>query len=228
MGTITAQSIINKAAVQLTDISNIRWTRAELLGWINDGQRQIVTMNPNATSKVAVEKLDTGTRQKIPTDGWTLLEVIRSMGTDGLKPGRAIRLTSRELLDAFNPDWHSDTATTVPKHYIFDPQDITAFFVYPPNNGKGYVEFNYSPVPVDLSSESSTISINDIFETALLDYVLYRACSKDAEYAPGLALASGYLQTFMAAIGVKSETELKNSPNQQFAPKAPNNPGSQS
>jgi len=228
MGTITAQSIINKAAIQLTDIGNIRWTRAELLGWLNDGQRQIVIMSPNATNKLSTVQLDVGTRQHIPSDGWTLLEVIRFMGTDGTKPGRAVRLTSRELLDSFNPDWHADTATTVPKHYIFDGQDQTAFFVYPPNNGKGYIEVNYSPVPVDLASESSTISLNDIFETSLLDYVLYRACSKDAEYAPGLALAAGYLQTFMTSMGVKSQSELGNSPNQQFMPKDSSKPGSQS
>ncbi len=35
MGTITAQSIINKAAIQLTDIGNTRWTRAELLGYLH-------------------------------------------------------------------------------------------------------------------------------------------------------------------------------------------------
>lgn len=228
MGTITAQSIINKAAVQLTDIGNTRWTRAELLGWINDGQRQIVTMAPNATNKISTVQLVSGTRQTIPSDGWTLLEVIRSMGTDGTKPGRAIRLTSREMLDSFNPDWHSDTAATTPKHYLFDQQDQTAYFVYPPSNGKGYVQLNYSPVPADLASESSTISINDIFQTALLDYVLYRACSKDAEYAPGLALAAGYLQTFMTSMGIKGQSEIANSPNQQLGPKDPNKPGSES
>lgn len=228
MGTITAQSIINKAAIQLTDIGNTRWTRAELLGWLNDGQRQIVTMAPNATNKISTVQLVAGTRQTIPADGWTLLEVIRYMGTDGTKPGRAVRVTSRELLDSYNPDWHSDTASTVPKHYLFDQQDQTAYFVYPPNNGKGYVQINYSPVPTDLASESSTISLNDIFQTALLDYILYRACSKDAEYAPGLTLAAGYLQTFMTAMGIKSQTEIANSPNQQLGPKDPNKPGSQS
>ena len=228
MGTITAQSIINKAAIQLTDIGNTRWARAELLGWLNDGQRQIVTMAPNATNKISTVQLVAGTRQTIPADGWTLLEVIRYMGTDGTKPGRAVRVTSRELLDSYNPDWHSDTASTVPKHYLFDQQDQTAYFVYPPNNGKGYVQINYSPVPTDLASESSTISLNDIFQTALLDYILYRACSKDAEYAPGLTLAAGYLQTFMTAMGIKSQTEIANSPNQQLGPKDPNKPGSQS
>lgn len=228
MGTVTGTSIIDQAAIQLTDIGGIRWTREELLNWINLAQRQIVILSPNATNKVVVKKLDVGTRQTIPDDGWTLLEVIRYMGTDGTKPTRAIRNTSRELLDAFNPNWHGDTPETVPKHYVYDPQDQTVFFVYPPNNGKAYVQINYSPVPEDLATEEDTIKINDIFQPAILDYVLYRACSKDAEYAPGLALAGGYLQTFMATMGEKSTSELGNSPNQQFSAKNPSNPGSQS
>jgi hypothetical protein len=228
MGTITAKSIIDKASIQLLDTSNVRWTRSELLGWVSDGQKQIVIISPNATNKVSVMKLAAGTRQEIPSDGWTLLEVIRSMGTSGTKPGRAIRNTSRELIDSYNPDWHADYPTATPRHYIFDPQDQTVFFVYPPNTGAGYVQLNYSPIPSTLVSEDDVISINDIFETPLLDYVLYRANSKDAEYAPGLQLAAGYLQTFMASMGQKSTSELGNSPNQQFTPKDPSKPGSQS
>ena len=228
MGTITAQTIIDKAAIQLIDLGNDRWTREELLDWLNQAQKQIVVMSPNATNKVEVVQLESGTRQSIPSDGWTLLEVIRYMGTDGTKPGRAVRLTSRELIDSFNPNWHSDNKTATPKHYIFDPQDQTVFFVYPPNSGTGYVELNYSPVPPIITVETETISINDIFEPAILDYILYRACSKDAEYAPGVQLAGGYLQTFMAAMQIKSVSELSNNPNQQFPPKNPDKPGSQS
>lgn len=228
MGTITAKSIIDKASVQLLDPQNIRWTRSELLGWLNDGQRQIVMMAPNATNKVATVALESGTRQNIPEDGWTLIEVIRYMGTDGQKAGRAVRLASREMLDAYNPNWHNDMPTSTPKHYIFDQQDQTVFYVYPPNNGKGYVQLNYSPVPSDLPNENTAISINDIFQTCLLDYVLYRANSKDAEYAPGLQLAGGYLQTFMAAMQAKTGAEIANSPNQQFGPNVPTVPGAES
>jgi hypothetical protein len=101
MGTITAQSIINKAAIQLTDVGNTRWSRAELLDWLNQGQKQIVVMSPSATNKVSTVQLVAGTRQNIPSDGWTLLELIRYMGTNGSTPGRAIRVTSRELIDSF-------------------------------------------------------------------------------------------------------------------------------
>jgi hypothetical protein len=228
MGTITAQSIINKASTLLLDTSNVRWSRAELLGWLNDGQRQIVTMAPSATNKVATMRLVAGTRQNIPSDGWTLLNVIRYMGTDGTRPGRAVRVTSQQLLDSYNPNWHSSTPSVVPQSYVFDQQDMTAFYVYPPNTGNGYVQLNYSPEPADLTSESQPIVVRDIFQTALLDYILYRACSKDAEYAPGLQLAAGYLQTFNLAMGVKQDAELKNSPNQSLQPRNPMMPGTES
>lgn len=225
MGTITAQSIINQAATQLLDNSNIRWTRAELLSWVNLGQKQIVIMSPNATNKVAVYQLVSGTRQSIPSDGWTLLDVIRNMGTDGTKPGRAVRQVSEDLLDNFNPNWHSALPATVAQNVIFDQQDQTVFYVYPPNNGRGYVQVNYSPVPVPITAESQTIGISDIFEPVLVDYVLYRACSKDAEYAPGLQLAAGYLQTFMTSMQAKTNSELANSPNQKLVPYSTTVPG---
>lgn len=228
MSTITAQSIISKASTLLLDAGNTRWTKAELLGWINDAQRQIVLLQPNATNKVSTIKLAAGTRQSIPSDGWTLLNVVRYMGTDGLRAGRAVRLVSQQVMDAYTPNWHAATPSVVPQSYIFDQQDQTAFYVYPPNTGNGYVQINYSPEPVDLTLETQVIGVRDIFQTAILDYVMYRACSKDAEYAPGLALASGYLQTFMATMGIKSDTEIKNSPNQNLQPRNPSTPGTES
>jgi len=226
MGTITAKSIIDKASTQLLDPNNVRWTRTELLGWVNDAQRQITVMSPNATNKVAVIQLVAGTRQSIPSDGWTLLDIIRYMGTTGTTPGRVPRIISQQVLNDFNPNWHSVTPATVPLNFLYDQQDQTVFYVYPPSNGKGYLQINYSPIPSDLSSENSTISVNDIFQTSILDYILYRANSKDAEYAAGLTLASGYLQTFMATMQAKSDQELKNSPNQQLDGLNPNVAGS--
>jgi hypothetical protein len=225
MGTLTAKYFIDKASIQLLDQGNTRWTRAELLGWVNDAQRQITVMSPNATNKVAVVKLDPGTRQNIPADGWTLLDIIRYMGTTGTTPGRVPRIISQQILNDFNPNWHAATPVTVPLNYVYDQQDQTVYYVYPPSNGKGYLQINYSPVPADVNSESNLLSVNDIFQTAVLDYVLYRANSKDAEYAPGLALAGGYLQTFMATMAAKSDQEIKNSPNQQLDGVNPDKPG---
>lgn len=228
MGTVTAKTIIDKATIQLIDLANIRWTRAELLSWLNDGMRQIVLIQPSATSTTVSKKLDAGTRQSLPTGGWLLLQMYRNMGTSGTTPGRAIRIVSRELLDNFNPNWHTATAAAEVRNYIYDVQDQTAFYVYPPNTGTQYVELNYSAQPADLTSETDVIPIFDIFQSALVDYILYRACSKDAEYAPGLQLAQGYLSTFVAAIGGKAQTETANDPVQSLNPRNTSVPGSQS
>lgn len=220
MGTVTAKTIIDKATIQLIDLANIRWTRSELLSWLNDGMRQIVLIQPSASSTTSVVKLQAGTRQYIPNDGWLLLSIYRNMGTNGTTPGRAIRIISREILDSFNPDWNTDTAKAEVRNYIYTNQDQLAFYVYPPSTGTQYVELNYSSQLADIA-ETDVIPIFDIFQSALVDYILYRACSKDAEYAPGLQLAQGYMATFVAAIQGKTESEVTNDPTTALGPRNP-------
>lgn len=221
MGTVTAKTIIDKATIQLIDLANIRWTRAELLSWLNDGMRQIVLIQPSATSTTSVVQLDAGTRQYIPDDGWLLLSIYRNMGTNGTTPGRAIRIISREIIDSFNPNWHTDTAKAEVRNYVYTDQDQTAFYVSPPNTGTQYIELNYSVQPADLTAETQVIPIFDIFQSALVDYILYRACSKDAEYAPGLQLASQYSASFVAAIQGKTVSEVSGNPTMSLGPRNP-------
>lgn len=229
MGTLTAKYIIDKAVIQLNDLSAARWSRAELLQWLNDAQRTIVMISPNSSNKVSVVSLVAGTQQSIPSDGWTLLDAYRNMGADGATPGRVLRFISKELLDGFNPDWHSGTKQKVVKNIIFDPQNQTKFWVYPPSDGTGTIEVNYAQVPPALSAETDVIGLNDILQAVILDYMLYRACSKDAEYAAGMQLATGYWQSFTNGLGLKAEAEVQNSPNQSLQPtKSPSTPGAES
>ena len=221
MGTVTAKTIIDKATIQLIDLANIRWTRAELLGWLNDGLRQIVTIQPSASSTTVSKQLVAGSRQTLPADGWLLLSVYRNMGTNGATPGRAIRIISREILDSFNPYWNTDKAAAEVRNYIYTDQDQAAFYVYPPNTGTQFIELNYSAQPADLTAETQVIPIFDVFQSALLDYILYRACSKDAEYAPGLQLAAQYSAAFVAAIQGKNVSEISGNPTQSLGPRNP-------
>ena len=228
MGTVTAGAIIDKAAKQLTDIAGVRWTRAELLAWLNDGQRQIVLIQPSATNTVTAVQLAAGARQLIPSDGWLLLGINCNMGTNGTTPGRAVRLISRELLDNFDPDWRTVAASAVTKNYLYDVQDQLAFHVYPPSTGTNFLQINYSRQPANLTSESQTIEIFDVYQGALLDYIMYRACAKDAEYAPGVALSRTYAEAFAASVGGKETAELKNTPTLELLPRNPSLPGSES
>lgn len=217
MGTVTAGTIIDRCAKQLFDINGIMWSRTDLLDWLNVGQRLVVVLQPSSANTVAVIKLAAGSRQSIPSTGWTLLDVIRNMGTDGLTPGRAVRVASRRLLDAFNPSWHSVTASATTQNYVFDPQDQTSFFVYPPSNGLGYIEVNYAALPTMAASESTAISIPDAYEDALVNYIMFRALSKHVAYGDSPE-ADKYLQLFNGFLGAKTTAEQANNPNIGLAP----------
>jgi hypothetical protein len=66
MGTITAQSLIDKASTILQDAGAVRWTAAELLGWLNEGQRFIYHLRKDSSAKVTTMALAAGTRQTVP------------------------------------------------------------------------------------------------------------------------------------------------------------------
>lgn len=209
MGTITAQSIINKASVQLLDTGNARWTRTELLGWVNDAQRALVLAIPETSAATTQVNTVAGARQTIPSTAWLLLRVARNMGTGGATPGRFLEKISEERLTRANPTWTSDTATLEAKAYAYTPLDKTVFWVYPPSSSDQKLEIIYSMIPVDMVVETDVITVQDVYEPVLLDYVLYRACSKDAEYAPGVVLAKNYLDSFQTFIAA-SQQNLKN------------------
>lgn len=217
MATITAQSILDKAGIILQDTTGVRWpVGTEQLGWLNDGQREVVLIRPQASVTNAAVQLTSGaTKQTLPATGIMLIDVTRNMGAAGITAGRAIRLVSREVLDAQSPTWHSDTNSDgVIKHFVYDPRDPKTFYVYPKAPATTwYVELVYSSSPSDVSTLGGTISIDDIYANALLDYVLYRAYSKDAEYAQNAQLAAAHYAAFQNALGVKTSQEVAQNPN---------------
>lgn len=223
---ILAQQILDRVREQLIDNDvQQRWSDPELLRFISDGQRTIAAVDPAAAQTVTVFKMVEGTRQQLPADGNMLLSVIRNMGLDGLVPNRAVRLVKRDILDNQDPNWHSATKVTVVYNYIFDPSEQRAFFVYPPSNGLGYIEVNYSFTPAEITTAATAISLPDIYLTPLFDYVMYRAHQKDSDWSAGQAVADAYLKTFTLFVGTKPQSELQDNPNQQVAGYSPQTRG---
>lgn len=226
MPVITTASMLARASVILQDPTNIRWPQAELLDWLNDGQREVALYKPNVFVKNATQLLVTGTKQSLPADGVSLVDVVRNMGTNGTTPGGAIRAVSREILDAQVSNWHSSTASATVKHFVYTPLDPKNYYVYPPQptTNQGYVEVIYVAAPTD-ATLVSTITIDDIYMTALLNYILFRAYTKDAEYANNAQLAAQYYTAFQGALTGKAAAEAVSNPNQALMPFNPNLPG---
>lgn len=205
----SAQNVLQRVVITLLDPNAIRWPTAELVRYLNDGQRDIALVRPDATSTTATMALAAGARQTLPAAGAKLLEVIRN--TNGTK--RAIRLVNRVILDAQVPNWYNLTGVTEIKHYTFDPREPRIFYVYPPAAAaNASAELIYSAYPTDItepsagalySAVSGNISVADIYVNALVNYILYRAYSKDSENTQNAALAASFYQLYQNLLGVE-------------------------
>ena len=197
-----ASAVINRAAVLLQDTTNVRWPRLELLDWLNDAALQIVMLRPDSSVANASVTLIAGTKQSIPEAGLRLLDVIRNV------TGRAVRLVSREILDAQNPDWHTSAGAAVIKHYSVDLRDPKRFYVFPPATASAAVEVLYSVPPTACADETSTVGISDIYVNQIVDLMMFRAYSKDAEYAGNAAKADACMKRAMDLLGAKTAIDI--------------------
>lgn len=204
----------NDILVQAKDILNdagVRWLDAELLRWVNLGQQTIVTMRPDANAPGQNLTLVAGTRQTLPAGGQLLLDIARNMGADGLTPGKPVRLVQRELLD-MNPSWHTETPAAYVSNYAYDERIPVEYWVYPPAQAgiKVFATVAMTPATVDATGDSLDIGIR--FEGALLDYLLFRAFSKDAAVG-SQQRAVTHFKSFALALGAEASAKLMTSPN---------------
>lgn len=212
-----ASDVITRVSVALQDASFVHWSISELLGYLNQGQQEIANFKPNASITSASVQLVQGTKQSLPSGGLVLIDVVRNMGAGGITPGNAIRIVSRMLLDAQFPDWHTSAGeNAVVKHYVYTPLDPTRFYVYPPQPvSPHYVELVYGKVPTDVAPNgnplllpSGSISVDDIYSPALHNYIIFRAYSKDSEYAANAQLATLYYKLFSEYLMGKVQSEV--------------------
>ncbi len=234
-GTITAANLLLRIRDTLQDTTGVRWLDAELLRYMNDAQREIVNLRPDASADHANVQLATGTEQAIPDVGLRLIKVVRNMSAAGgsATGKRVIRIVDREILDTQEPNWHDPTVTgdaahtTVPKHYVFDEDDPRKYYVYPGVAGNAFVEIVYSRSPTDFANASGAVSyLDDTYANAIIDYVLYRAYMKDAEFAGNNQRASSHFQLFTGSVTQGGQVSIMVSPNtDSMGLMAPQQPG---
>lgn len=214
-----AQSIVRRVVETLQDNTSIRWPVGELVRYLNDAQREVILYRPDAAVTNAKVTLVEGSRQSLPSGGTKLVEVVRN--STGTK--RAVRMVNREILDAQLPGWHAQTGVTEVLHYMYDPREPRIFYVYPPAAASGAsVEVTYASVPADIAEPadgalytavSGNIGVPDIYGNAVQDYVLYRAYTKDSEYAGNAARAQAHYAAFANALGVEIKATVAVAPN---------------
>ena len=214
---ITAQSIIRRVVETLQDTTSIRWPVAELVRYLNDGQREVVLYRPDSMVTNSTITCVAGSRQTLPANGAKLIEVIRNSGTK-----RAVRLVNREILDAQMPGWHALAGQNEVLHYMYDPRDPRVFYVYPPATTSAQLDIVYAAYPTDIAEPADgslytavtgNISLPDIYGNVLQDYILYRAYTKDSEYAGNAQRAQAHYAAFANALGIEVKATVAVAPN---------------
>lgn len=218
--TISASSIVHRVADLLQDQTAIRWPANELVRWLNDAQRAIVKLRPDAMNTTATMTLLQGTRQNLDQASLApapakLIGITRNMAASSTKG--AVRLVPREILDAQTPGWHALTPVVNIVHYMYDARDPKTFYVYPPATTAAQLEVMYSAYPTDISEPgdgkiysdvTGNLSLPDIYADDVLNLILYRAYSKDSEYAGNAERASAYLSVVTASLGAEIAATL--------------------
>ncbi len=220
-----ASDIMKRARILLTDEESVRWPLDELAGWINEGVKTILLAKPSASTETRIVPLSRGTKQIVPTGGDTkpvmFMKAIRNILVDG-KPGKAITAVDLLAMNAIEPDWHSERRPRKQvDHSIYDEQNPDEYFVYPASDGSGKIEILLScvPKPIEASADEyeiefyeQDIGLNELYDAPLLDYLVYRAHSKDAT-GGSAELASSHYTLFAQAIGIKTQVEANSSSN---------------
>jgi hypothetical protein len=192
----------------MMDAKAIRWSESESIDWINDGASEIVLRRPAARAVTEIIELSAGTLQNTSTGTSQILDVMRNVRADGVS-GRAIRICDRQQLDDVDPTWHTRRAAPT-RHYMIDERSPTSFYVYPPAAAGARVEVLVAKPAPKVVSPADTLELRAEFISALLNWMMYRAHSKDSQYSQGNMAALHY-QAFTDAIGAPSQAAQVNS-----------------
>ena len=168
-----------------------------------------------------------GTKQEIPAQYTVLSRVVRNVGNGN---GAIRTMARREILDAQIPGWHDNTTlpfTPTAQYVLQDPMAPREFYVVPGNDGTGTVEAIVGmyaadiPKPaggavLDVAAYTTTSDFEDIYQGILLDYVLFRAFSKDGEAPDAANRAQAHLalasQSLQALGGAQLATQMATRP----------------
>ncbi|WP_296763706.1 DUF6682 family protein [Sediminimonas sp.] len=221
---LTAKDVLSRARVVLQDAGSTRWLLPELLDWLNDGLRSVALYKPSAISETKVLELAEGTYQEL-AEGQQLLRATRNItslvAATPRVGGPVITPIAREILDAQQPNWHDTTAvpfSATVRHIMSDIMDPRIFYVYPGNDGTGKIEATVSREPTtiaveggddvnDIASYNIALPISPIYMDPLLDFILYRAFSKDMQMAGSAQRSVAHYQNFMNALNLRQQIE---------------------
>ena len=209
---ISVAEVLTKTDALLLDVGRVRWPATERCGWCVDALRELLINRPEAMTVNASFALAANTvAQAVPAGYLRLVDVIRNAN------GAPVSAAMRNEMDLHRPEWMQDDAAAAVRHYMIDPQNPRAFWVWPKPATAFSVDATLLAEPPLSVAVDGSLPVDSTCLPAIVDYVLYRAFSKDAEDAFNASRALAHRDAFLAAIGASRSNEPVTTPKQGAA-----------
>lgn len=209
----TVGSIIDLVRRKIIDEDGDQLTDPELIQLYNLTLLEIVTNAPSAYTRTKNVQLIAGAKQTLPPGDLALVKVIRNMGTDGLTPGRVVRVTTLDILSQIYPEWFAETPQAEVEDWLPTLDYPEQFYVVPPNDGTQFVEVEAATTPPLSAWDAGGVWENDVFPmrdhfvNAAINGILYMAYDDDSDIPGNTPRSQLYYQRFLQALGLQQQTE---------------------
>lgn len=206
-----ASVLVDEVATILNDMQpgyeHTRWPVPELLNYLSEAINAIVGAKPSLFSTVVQISLAPGSTQRLPDEYSKLIDIHFNINSDGSE-GPNVLPGVYALQQAFQkPDCPSNALVEVYSAY---PGSDRFFWVDPPiPRGMTYipkVEALVMLAPQPITSASQPVlfpgSSTQLYQGALVDWMLYRCFAKDMESATSAENAQAHLKAFQSYLGI--------------------------
>lgn len=201
--------LIERVAQDLGDEDGVLFSQTRLRRFLDEAQRTLVMLRPDAGSRVAAVLLKAGdTRQPLPEGACRFLGLTRNMGSDGVTPGRTITLVERSALNTAAGTWHMQPGADSVDNYAFNADTPDVFYVSPPPAENVYVEMEYAATPQFPATSETPLSVDVIWAGPLREYMMYLGYSESVTDESQRQRAEWHLQKFYVLLGEESKARL--------------------
>lgn len=225
------KDVLDRVTTLYNDTEYIRIPESHYLKFLDDALSMIVMMRPDSHVKTEIVKLVPGTRQTLPKDGISLIEIYMNKkaimdgsgeNIIGYSSSYPVAHVEREDLDYFS-NWQSGVGVASKDHideFAYELKSPRTFWVNPyvSDIDPVYVEMDYSYAfekygdatqNIDGSyeeTENKEIDISDTFMAPICYYMLYLLYSTDSTSQLDKNFAASYLQQFQQALNIEYQS----------------------
>ncbi|KFA99477.1 phage adaptor protein [Vibrio sp. ER1A] len=215
MANSTMQSLIKTASELAVDKDFDRWTIED--HWIptlNDAIKAVIIARPDSYVVDSVFACKAGTKQTLDEDVVLLFNVVRNVG------GKAVGgLQDMKFLDDYRPEWRESTGKTATDTYMYDETTPKTFYIYPGVVDGHQLEIQAASIPALLDKTkydaNEKIALSPIWDNPVIEFMIYRTFSQDAEFAANGQRAALALQAFNSLLGIKTQGDAMFATSQQ-------------